>query len=166
MSTVAGRPWGDGERRESIDGDLTVARFNEPMSVAVASDGTIYVGECEDQRVRQISRDGAVSTVCECDRFLRGLFLDDGLLYFTTGNQICTVVVPTPLQRFLARIDPALRTWCLVQCQRAEMVPAEDARAAPEHTALRLLMQCPIVEVAYRVFSFAFWMNSRAEYEQ
>ena len=65
VSTVAGRPTEEGAERESIDGDLTVARFNSPYAVAVASDGTIYVGEEDGERVRQI-REGVVSTVCQC----------------------------------------------------------------------------------------------------
>ena len=156
VSTVAGRPREHGERRESIDGDVAVARFNRPMAVAVASDGTIYVGEAQGRRVRQISREGIVSTICECEGEVRGLILDDGLLYVTAGHQLLTVVVPTPLQRFLTHIDPVMRTWCLVQRQRAAMSPLPAGDAVPERLALRLLTQCPIVEVAYRVCAFAF----------
>ena len=156
---MAGRPWED-EEEESIDGDLTVARFHYPQAVAVASDGTIYVGECEGERVRQI-RDGIVSTVCQTEDGVGGLFLDEseGLLYATCGHRIITVAVDTALQAFLTRVDPVLRTWCLMQEERAQMIPAaeaEDAQAARVRKTLRLLMRCPIADVAFRVCTFAF----------
>lgn len=90
VTTVAGRPRdddededSDDERERSIDGDVSVARFNQPFAVAVASDGTIYVGE-SGGRVRQI-RAGVVSTIYEGEA-VYGLCLDDeaGLLYVTT----------------------------------------------------------------------------------
>ena len=110
--------------------------------------------------VRQI-RDGIVSTVCRCEGYVRGLILDEseGLLYATVGDRIITVVVGTAQQQYHKRVDPVMRTWCLAQRRRAELLPAPadiDARAARERETLRLLMRCPIVEVTYRVCNFAF----------
>ena len=98
---------------------------------------------------------------------VHGLFLDEseGLLYaseaesLTCGDRILTIAVDTPLQAFLTRVDPVLRTWCLMQEERAQMIPAaeaEDARAARARNTLRLLMRCPIADVAFRVCTFAF----------
>ena len=63
-----------------------------------------------------------------------------------------------------------MRMWCLMQNpddenpdprlrQRAHIAPAEaseDARSARARETLRLLMRCPIVEVAFHVCAFAF----------
>ena len=95
---------------------------------------------------------------------MKGLILDEseGLLYFDAGHRIFTVVVETAFQAFLTRVDPVLRTWCLMQDteeERAQMIPAaaaEDARAARARETLRLLMKCPISDVAFRVCGFAF----------
>ena len=130
-----------------------------PKTVAVALDGTIYVGEPSASAATD--REGIVSTVCRCEGRVRGLFLDEseGLLYATSGTRIITIAVDTAVQAFLTRIDPVLRTWCLMQEERAQMIPAaeaEDARAARARNTLRLLMRCPIVDVAFRVCGFAF----------
>ena len=160
VRTVAGRPWDRGEERASIDGDVTTARFNHPAAVAVASDGTIYVGEYKGKRVRQI-RDGVVSVVYKTEGPANGLLLDEaeGLLYVATDTQISTVFVGTTLQHLLTRVDPVMRTWCLVQRERATITlaaVAEDAQMARARTALRLLMHCPLVDITFRVCSFAF----------
>ena len=162
VSTVAGRPCERG-REESIDGDVAVARFNHPCAVAVASDGTIYVGEREGQRVRQISREGIVSTVCECEGAVSGLFLDEGLLYVAAGNRILSIVVPTRaarLQQKYAHLAPILRVWSLMQREaRAEMVPAAAQASVDEiraREALRLLMKCSIIDILQRVLLFAY----------
>ena len=83
---------------------------------------------------------------------------------------ICPKIVGSALQHWLERADPVLRTWCLVQNpddenpdprrrQRATIAPAdaaEDPQAARAREALRLLMRCSIVEVAFHVCTFAF----------
>lgn len=56
VSTIAG---GNGEG--SRDGSRSQARFEHPRYVAIAGDGAIYVED--DNRVRRIGPDGAVSTV-------------------------------------------------------------------------------------------------------
>ena len=50
------------------DGPAGAARFNGPQDVAVAPDGTIYVADTGNHRVRKITPDGTVSTVAGSDR--------------------------------------------------------------------------------------------------
>ena len=63
----------------SIDGDVAFARFDQPAAVAVASDGSIYVGECDGNCVRQI-RGGTVdvSTLMHTAN-VYGLLLDEAV---------------------------------------------------------------------------------------
>ena len=76
-----------------------------------------------------------------------------------TRFRIITIAVDTALQAFLIRVDPVLRTWNLMQEERAQIIPAaeaEDARAARARHTLRLLMRCPIADVVFHVCCFAF----------
>ena len=50
------------------DGPAEAARFDDPRDVAVAPDGTIYVADAGNGRVRKIAPDGTVSTVAGSDR--------------------------------------------------------------------------------------------------
>ncbi len=45
------------------DGRALDSRFNGPVGIAVAEDGTIYIADTYNDRIRQISRDGQVSTL-------------------------------------------------------------------------------------------------------
>ncbi|MFA9217668.1 MAG: NHL repeat-containing protein [Sphingomonadaceae bacterium] len=45
------------------DGRGPAAQFNGPLGVAVAEDGTIYVADTYNDRIRRIAPDGAVSTI-------------------------------------------------------------------------------------------------------
>ena len=45
------------------DGPADVAQFRSPKSVAIAPDGTIYVGDSGNRLIRRVTRDGMVSTV-------------------------------------------------------------------------------------------------------
>jgi hypothetical protein len=61
---------GSGERG-SRDGALNTASFLEPVGVAAARDGTIYVLDYfnnEDPRVRKISPDGSVTTIADTSK--------------------------------------------------------------------------------------------------
>jgi sugar lactone lactonase YvrE len=44
------------------DGDVAVAQFNEPIGLALAADGTLYVADSKNHRIRAISASGLVTT--------------------------------------------------------------------------------------------------------
>ncbi|MCB2377725.1 hypothetical protein LGH70_09045 [Hymenobacter sp. BT635] len=46
-----------------MDGQTSSARFNRPMGIAVAPDGTVYVADCNNHTIRQISPEGVVTTL-------------------------------------------------------------------------------------------------------
>lgn len=59
LSLHAGGLGGSGTR----DAEGTAARFNQPLGVAVAPDGTRYVADTQNHTIRRISAEGAVSTL-------------------------------------------------------------------------------------------------------
>ena len=58
VTTVAG-----GSERGLRDGARTEAQFSEPKGVAVHADGSIYVADSRNNRIRRIAPDGSVTTV-------------------------------------------------------------------------------------------------------
>lgn len=44
-------------------GPATVAQLSGPSGVAVANDGSLYIADCPNERVRHVSKDGAITTV-------------------------------------------------------------------------------------------------------
>ena len=84
VTTVAG-----GEQGFSGDGGpASAARFDEPTDVAVANDGTLYVVDRFNDRVRRIGPDGIITTAladlrAPGDVALRG---DGGVFVADTGN--------------------------------------------------------------------------------
>ena len=59
-----------GETPGATDGAVASATFNNPVNVAVAPDGTVYVSDFDNNRVRRI-RDGQVTTVVAQENFQR-----------------------------------------------------------------------------------------------
>lgn len=57
VSTFAGGTMG------SVDGKGTAARFNNPHGILLDSDGSLFVSDTENNRVRKIATDGTVTTV-------------------------------------------------------------------------------------------------------
>ena len=160
VTTVAGRP--ERNDAEVVDGDFAAARFNDPSSVAVGTDGTIYVGEDEGRCVRQI-RGHEVTTLHRCEGGVNGLLLDEekGLLWVSFDHGILTILVGTLAEQREARYYPALRTWALVQDEeeRAHIIPASGAESAQEaraRHALHLLMDCPIADILVRTLVYLY----------
>lgn len=52
-----------GTTQGAANGSLTVAQFNGPRGIAVAPDGTIYIADTTNHRIRAISPAGIVSTL-------------------------------------------------------------------------------------------------------
>lgn len=59
VSTLAGKA---GEKG-SADGPGPQARFNEPWGLCAAPDGTVYVADTKNNKIRKITPDGTVSTI-------------------------------------------------------------------------------------------------------
>jgi sugar lactone lactonase YvrE len=59
VSTLAGQPGNEG----FSDGTGTSARFASPSGLGMASDGHLYVADTVNNRIRHITREGAVTTV-------------------------------------------------------------------------------------------------------
>ena len=61
VSTLAGSPTGKG--KEHTDGLASAARFDWPMGLAVAADGTLFVTDTYQHTIRQITPAGVVTTL-------------------------------------------------------------------------------------------------------
>ena len=59
ISTIAG----SGTSGLSDDGPATQAELNNPTAVAVDSDGTVYITESLDNRIRKVDTDGIITTL-------------------------------------------------------------------------------------------------------
>lgn len=70
------------------------------------------------------------------------------------------LAVPTATQRHAAHVFPVLRTWALVQQERAQLAVSVSSLpsrgASPEQSILQKLMRCPVDEVIVLVLSFAY----------
>ena len=173
VTTVAGKlydPDTEGDD-DMIDGEVAHATFSSPIALAVASDGAIYVaddaGGMPGGRVRLIDK-GQVSTLATIVNPLHGLLLDEdtGVLYVSGTSSIRTIAVPSRAERRMTRDYPIMRTWWLVQAERAQMVALTAAAANNQSAAakreicarsvLRLLMRCPVVGVLTRTLGFVF----------
>ncbi len=73
-----------------VDGKADIARFNNPANVAVAPNGTVYVADFDNGKVRVISTDGVVSTLNSPANFTRPFGLavtaDGQTLYVQTDR--------------------------------------------------------------------------------
>jgi streptogramin lyase len=71
VTTIAGQ----GGSTTSTDGNGTAATFNQPSGIAVAADGSLYVGEYSGNKIRKIATNGDVTTIA-----------GDGTAGFADGN--------------------------------------------------------------------------------
>ncbi|MBX6390681.1 MAG: protein kinase [Frankia sp.] len=85
ITTVAGT----GEAGETGDGGpATSATLNQPQAVAVADDGTLYIADTYNHRVRRVGTDGVITTIAGLgsDQFgFSGEVGEDGLTYSGDG---------------------------------------------------------------------------------
>lgn len=113
------------------DGNGEQAQFNEPSSLAFGSDGTLYVSDSANQRIRAITPDGEVTTIAGSGsemlpgtnytvggyvngpsdearfNFPKGLHIDDDGFIFVadTHNHKIRVITPDQQVKTLAGID-------------------------------------------------------------
>jgi sugar lactone lactonase YvrE len=74
-----------------VDGDRSVARFNNPVNVAYGPDRRIYVADFDNGRIRAVDSGGNVTTIVAQAGFVRpfGLaFARDGTLFVSTDNDM------------------------------------------------------------------------------
>lgn len=72
-----------------VDGNRCTARYHNPVNVAVAPDGKIYVADFDNGKLRVMDADGNTSTAVTQDNFQRPFgiaFAPDGTMYVTTDN--------------------------------------------------------------------------------
>src|SRR5262245_26315539 len=68
-----------------VDGDRSVARFNNPVNVAVGPDGRIFVADFDNGKLRVVTPDGTTSTLISTENFRRpfGLAFAGDTLFVT-----------------------------------------------------------------------------------
>jgi sugar lactone lactonase YvrE len=72
-----------------VDGTRCVARFHNPVNVAVDPSGNVFVADFDNGKVRLVTSDGTTSTAIAQQNFARPFamaFAHDGTLYVTTDN--------------------------------------------------------------------------------
>jgi sugar lactone lactonase YvrE len=77
VTTLAGNGPASGDAEASDEGPLNIARFADPISVAVNATGTVYVSDAANYKIRQIL-DGMVSTLAGAADNLPGFVNDVG----------------------------------------------------------------------------------------
>lgn len=132
----------------AVDGARSVAKFNDPVGVALGPDGDVYVADHANHRIRAVKPDGATRTVVDQGdfRWPRGVvFASDGTLYVTTEAN--------PEGRTdddsgtLWIVDGAARRATVVLAdvgRPAGLAALEDGRVAmadPVHHTVRLLVK-------------------------
>ena len=70
------------------DGARDIARFDNPVNVAVGPDGLVYVADFDNSEIRAVTSDGTVSTIISKQGFVRpfGLTFVGSTLYVSTDN--------------------------------------------------------------------------------
>jgi len=83
VSTIAGSSKG------FKDGNGNVALFSRPYGITISRDGTLYIADTDNQRIRKISTDGIVSTVAGSTEF----GFRDGNANVALFNDPCSIVI-------------------------------------------------------------------------
>ena len=84
VSTLAGAA-----ETGNTDGDRSIARFSNPVNVLLGADGTLYVADFDNGRIRTVDKQGNVSTLISQPGFARPFgmaWAADGALYVQTDN--------------------------------------------------------------------------------
>lgn len=148
VSTLAGSAEGKG--KASTDGTGIVARFDWPMGIAVAANGTVYVTDTYQHTIREITPAGVVTTLAggsaapgsqdgpgAAARFQHPVGLavaSSGLLYVAdVDNQLIHSVTPHGLVRTLA--GAAGSRGSAVAADGAPYVAADDNQLVRKITA-------------------------------
>lgn len=72
-----------------VDGNRCVARYHNPVNVAVGPDGNVYVADFDNGKLRVIDGDGNTGTLITQANFVRPFaiaFAANGAMYVTTDN--------------------------------------------------------------------------------
>jgi len=110
VSTLAG-----GSVAGFVDGDRSVARFNNPVNVAYGQDARVYVADFDNSKIRAVDAVGNVTTIVAQTGFVRpfGLaFASDGTLFVSTDNDMNGA--HSPMSGSVWRIDIRAGTATIV----------------------------------------------------
>jgi sugar lactone lactonase YvrE len=127
-----------------------------PVGVSCSSDGTLYVVASRSCLLYEINRSHVKKTfrhsLLPYGLHLSCVHLDEpnGLVYMSTEQQIFTVSVLSLGERRAAHIFPLVRTWALVQQDRAHPCTGNA------HAVLSRLMRFRVVGVLALVLRFAY----------
>lgn len=77
-----------------VDGPALEARFSMPEAIAIAKDGSLYIGDSGNIRIRKLSKDGQVSSIYQTvsnqeQPRVSGIAVHpNGTVYFTEGSAL------------------------------------------------------------------------------
>jgi hypothetical protein len=93
-------------------GPAVAAEFNDPEGIVAAPDGTIYVADAGNDRVRTIAVDGTINTVVAHLPQPTGLALAaDGTLYVADGNAVVTISPSGTVRTFVTGKGTGLQNF-------------------------------------------------------